>query len=97
MHATLCGLACVADRHVQIRHASLWVSCRLLSFVQWVEAEHPEVHLTQDGCFNPYVGAVEAPLSELSQPQQIGGCIPQVPFLISIASVHLAFLAPQAG
>jgi hypothetical protein len=53
--------------------------CRLLSFIQWVEAEHPEVNLTQHGCFNPYVGAVEAPLSALSQPEQIGGCVPQVP------------------
>lgn len=53
--------------------------CRLLSFIQWVETEHPEVNLTGHGCFNPYVGAVEAPLSALSQPKQIGGCVPQVP------------------
>jgi hypothetical protein len=52
--------------------------CRLLSFIQWVEARNPEVNLTQHGCFNPYFGAVEAPLSELSQPQQIAGCVPQV-------------------
>lgn len=53
--------------------------CRLLSFIQWVEAENPVVNLTGHGCFNPYVGAVEAPLSALLQPQQIGGCVPQVP------------------
>lgn len=53
------------------------ILCRLLSFIQWVEAEHPEVALTSDGCFNPYVVSAEPPLSMLAAPQPIGGCVPR--------------------
>ncbi len=55
---------------------------RLLSFISWVELDHPNVTLTGDGCFNPYaqpsIASQGGELAQLKPQSNITGCVPQV-------------------
>lgn len=69
----------------------------LLAFIPWVEAAHPEVALTADGCFNPYaeatIQAESGLLAGLVPPATISGCVPQDRF----TALLVAWLNTPAG
>ena len=54
---------------------------RLLSFISWVELEHPNITLTDAGCFNPYaqpsITSQGGELAQLKPQSNISGCVPQ--------------------